>query len=205
MIKQDIEKAVREALQSLELETSFTVEHPTDLKMGDFSTNAGIKTGKAKELLEHLAAQQLSGMEKVEMAGPGFINFYLSKEFFKESLGEIVDKGSEFGRGEHAKGYKVMVEHTDPNPFKEFHIGHLMPNVIGSTLARIFEWNGAEVKQVNYQGDKGLHVAKAVWGILHGKKNPYAAGHKAYATHKEEIDAINKKIYDGSDPEINKV
>lgn len=206
MIREEIRKVIEDALKELGItDVEFVVEHPTDLKMGDYSTNVGIKTGKAKEIYEHLAVQPPSGVEKIELAGPGFINFYLSKEFYKNSLKEIIEKGENFGKGEHAKEFKVMVEHTDPNPFKEFHIGHLMPNVIGSALARIFEWNGAEVKQVNYQGDVGLHVAKAIWGIMHGEENPYVAGNKAYETHKEEIDLINKKIYEKSDEEINKI
>ena len=205
-MKEKLENLIREALKSLNIEAKdFVIEHPTDLKMGDYSTSVGIKTGKAKEIFDHLEAKLPSGVERVELAGPGFINFYLSKEFFKESLGEIIEKGEGFGKSEHAKGFKVMVEHTDPNPFKEFHIGHLMPNVIGSTLARIFEWNGAEVKQVNYQGDVGLHVAKAVWGIMHGEKDPYVAGTKAYEQHKEEIDQINKKIYEKTEQEINQI
>lgn len=202
-IKDKIKKLINETLKSVGVEQAeFVVEHPTDLKMGDYSTNVGIKTGKAKEILTHLEVGLPSVVERVELAGPGFINFYLSKEFFKESLQEIIDKGKGFGKSEHAKGLKVMVEHTDPNPFKEFHIGHLMPNVIGSTLARIFEWNGAEVKQVNYQGDVGLHVAEAVWA-----EGDYAKGYKAYEENpeaKKEIEDINKKIYDKSDPETNK-
>ena len=123
-----------------------------------------------------------------------------SKEFFKKSLGEIIDKGENFGKSEHAKGMKVMVEHTDTNPFKEFHVGHMMPNVVGSTIARICEWNGAEVRQANYQGDVGLHVAMALW------KGNYVLGFKAYEEDpqaKVEIQEINKKIYDRSDPALN--
>lgn len=211
-MKQEIENLIQEALTSLRIEgAKFVVEHP-DLKMGDYSTNVGIKTGKAKEI--HAALRQAQGdfdfIEKIEIAGPGFINFHLSKEFFKKSLSEIVEGGENFGKGEHAKGFKVMVEHTDPNPFKEFHIGHLMPNVIGSTIARIFEWNGAEVKQANYQGDKGMHVAKAVWAIMNGVPHDtaYASGNKAYeenAELKSKIEALNKKIYDGSDKDVNQV
>lgn len=204
-MKKELEKLIREA-SGLE---SFSIEHPADAKLGDYSTNAGIKSGKAKEIFEYLNAHKPEFVERIELAGPGFINFFLSKEFFKQSLREIVEKGDEFGKGEHAKGLKVMVEHTDPNPFKEFHIGHLMPNVIGSTIARIFEWNGAEVKQANYQGDKGVHVAKAVWAMLKGEKaNPYAFGNKAYEENEEakkEIDELNKKIYAESDEEINRI
>ena len=209
-MKETIEKLIKEALKSLGLEVGdFTVEHPTDLKMGDYSTNVGIKTGKAKEILTHLETKFPSGVDRIELAGPGFINFYLSKEFFKKSLGEIIKKREGYGKNDHAKGLKVMVEHTQLNPFKVFHIGHLMPNVIGSTIARIFEWNGAEVKQANYQGDKGLHVAKAVWAMMKGEKeDPYAVGSKAYEEDpdaKKEIEVLNKKIYDKSDEVVNKI
>jgi len=201
-LHKELEKLIREALESVGIaDGEFVVEHPTDLKMGDYSTNAGIKTGKAKEILAYLETKFPSELGRVELAGPGFINFYLSKEFFRKSLEEIIDKGEDFGKGEHAKGFKVMVEHTDPNPFKEFHIGHLMPNVIGSTIARICEWNGAEVKQVNYQGDVGLHVAKALW------KGDYVLGSRAYDEDpqaKIEIQEINRKIYEKSDSELNK-
>lgn len=209
MIAEDIRKLIKEALKSLDLEVGdFVVEHPADLKMGDYSTNAGIKIGKAKEIREYLDKNKPEGVERVELAGPGFINFYLSKEFFKESLEEIIEKENEFGKNKNFKGEKVIVEHTDPNPFKEFHIGHLMPNVVGSTVARIFKWNGAEVKQACYQGDVGIHVAKAVWGILKGEKDPYPAGTKAYEESEEskkEIQEINKKIYERSDEKINKI
>ncbi len=177
--------------------------HPKDFKNGDYTIVADVNT--AEEDLKKLEANKLNEIERVELVSQRFINIYLSKEFFQKSLEEVIEIGENFGKGEHAKGFKVMVEHTDPNPFKEFHIGHLMPNVIGSTVARICEWNGAEVKQVNYQGDVGLHVAKAIWGILHNEPSPYAAGHAAYESNKAEIDEINKKIYDKSDENINKI
>ena len=201
MIAKEIRQSIQKVLHSLDLKVEdFVVEHPADLRMGDYSTNVGIKTGKAKEIFNHLAVRPPSGVERIALAGLGFINFYLSKEFFKESLGEIIEEGENFGKSKHATGFKIMVEHTDPNPFKEFHIGHLMPNVIGGALARILEWNGAEVKQVNYQGDVGLHVAKALW------KGDYALGSRAYEKDlqaKSEIEDLNKKIYDRSDSELN--
>src|SRR3989344_2329430 len=89
--KDKIKNLIQEALKSVGItDAQFSIEHPTDLKMGDYSTNAGIKTGKAKEIYEHLAVQPPSWLEKVELAGPGFINFYLSKEFYRESLKEIM-------------------------------------------------------------------------------------------------------------------
>ena len=210
MIAEKIRESIKSALKSVGVEdVNFVVEHPTELEMGDYSTNAAIKSKQADKIVRYIEQNKPKNVERVELAGPGFINFYLSKEFFKESLEEIIEKGEDFGKGEHAGGFKVMVEHTDPNPFKEFHIGHLMPNVIGSAIANIFEWNGAEVKQVNYQGDVGLHVAKAIWATLKDEKtNSYAFGNRAYEENpeaKKEIEEINIKIYEGSDEEVNKI
>ena len=110
-----------------------------------------------------------------------------------------------------------MVEYTDPNPFKEFHIGHLMSNAIGESIARLCEFSGAEVKRANYQGDVGPHVAKAIWGIqkLGIDASDSAALGKAYATGvaayesdesaKAEIDVINTKVYNLSDESINEI
>jgi len=186
--------------------TRFVVEHPTNIAFGDYSTNAGIVTKDVNGLAAKLTEHKPEKVEKIEVKN-GFINFYLSKEFFKNSLRDIIDTGDEFGRSESLKGEKVMVEHTDPNPFKEFHIGHLMPNVVGSTLARIYEWNGAEVKQACYQGDVGLHVAKAIWAMQKRETtNAYVVGNTAYEENeeaKQEIIEINKKIYDRSDEAIN--
>ena len=83
----------------------------------------------------------------------------------------------------------VMVEYTDPNPFKEFHIGHLMSNAIGESIARLLEQSGAEVIRANYQGDVGPHVAKALFVLLEQQvENPtiaqislaYVEGSKRY-------------------------
>lgn len=61
---------------------------------------------------------------------------------------------------------KIIFEYTDPNPFKEFHIGHLFTNFIGESLARIYEAVGADTRRANYQGDVGMHVSKSIWGLI---------------------------------------
>lgn len=204
-MKKEIEKIIDAALEGLGLDKpKYVVEHPTDLKMGDYSTNVGIITGKAKEIVEALKKAEPSF--EIELAGPGFINFRLLKSFFAQSLGEIIEKGESFGQGQHAKGLKVIVEYTDANPFKQLHIGHLMSNAVGEAVSRIIEWNGAEVKRANYQGDAGIHIAQAVYGMMKGATDPYAFGNKAFNESEEaqsEIKEINKKIYDKSDSQIN--
>ena len=219
-IKKKIEDLINAALDDYGIrDASFLIEHPDDLMNGDYSTNVALSCWKkfekdlkpgpmeVAEMLGKKIRERDEGI-KIKVVQPGFINFFLSQKFFADSLKEA--KGKDFGKNKSLKGQKTIVEHTDPNPFKEFHVGHLMPNVIGSTVARILEWNDAEVKQACYQGDVGLHVARAVWALKNGIdiKNAYAIGTKAYEDKEEvkrEIEEINKKIYQKSDKELNDI
>jgi arginyl-tRNA synthetase len=217
-MQKTIENLVVSVLGEIGLEpVSFVVEHPTDLSHGDYSTNIAMvlakKVGKsprelAEEIKKHLESKKNGEIEKIEVAGAGFINFYLTKEFFNKKIGEIINKGESFGKTETFKNKKFFIEHTQPNPFKEFHIGHLMNNAIGESVSRIVRANGGEVKTATYHGDKGLHVAKAVWAMKKGTDlmHSYAEGNKAYDENEEakkEIIEINKKIYNRTDEEIN--
>ncbi len=246
MIMEEIQKAVRAALKELGIETGeIILEHPADLGHGDYSTNVALRYAKEagmkpRELAEKIVKNfqfsrlQIGGqaifnfqkekiIEKVEVAGAGFINFYLSKEFFTERVAEILANGQHFGRNKSLAGQKVMVEYTDPNPFKEFHIGHLMSNAIGESIARLVEVSGAKVIRACWQGDVGLHVAKAVWGMWQKVESlklqvesfdvkdlgeAYALGSQKYETDenaKGEVNELNKKIFDRSDEKVNEL
>ena len=237
-----ITQLIKDALKNLDIEVSeIALEHPADLKMGDYSTNAAMTIAKnvktnPKELAEKIVKQILrlnldKYIEKVEVAGAGFINFYLSRKFFTGSIEEILNQGENVGKNDVVTGKKIMIEYTDPNPFKPFHIGHLMTNAIGESIARILEHSGAEVSRANYQGDIGLHVAKAIWGLQkQGLPNSnfsiaeqaiyigecYSLGATEYGLvylsdgekesfSKKEIDGINTKIYNKSDKKINEI
>lgn len=174
---------------------------------------------KLKEKLEELKIEEI---EKIKVAGPGFINFYLSKKFFTNSLNEILEDEF-FGKNDSKNGEIIMVEYTDPNPFKPFHIGHLMSNAIGESLSRLVEYSGAETIRANYQGDVGLHVAKAIYGILQkgmpdisksvNEQAEYIGECYSFASNlyeedeniKKEINLINKQVYDKSDDKINEI
>ncbi len=223
----DLEKRLSEILLSLGLDDAKTAVLPTeDLAHGDYTTNIALVGAKilnknpqelARLITEKIESANLSAIERVEIAGPGFINFFLKPTSLIDNIRTILRVGDEYGRNNSRQGQKIMVEFTDPNPFKEFHIGHLMTNTIGESLSRIIEASGAEVKRVNYQGDVGMHVAKAVWGVIKTGGAPteigalsagYVFGAKAYETAgsaKLEINELNKKIYDRSDEAINKI
>ncbi|MBU0998943.1 arginine--tRNA ligase [Patescibacteria group bacterium] len=234
-MQQEIKNLIKDVLKNLDIEVSnIALEHPEDLINGDYSTNVALAIAKSiernpKELAEKIVVEinRLNvdkNIEKVEIAGNGFINFYLSRKFFTKSTEEILNKVENFGKNDLFKSKKIMVEYTDPNPFKPFHIGHLMTNAIGESVARILEHSGAIVSRANYQGDVGLHVAKAIYGLLDNEKlqskkgshnlqaenigKAYARGAELYEIDekvKKEIEEINKKIYERNDEKINKI
>lgn len=187
------------------------VLHPKDLKNGDYAFFATpelfAKAISLDKVVKILNENKLSEVEKVEVAG-NFINIYLSKKFFADAVEEI-NKEKTASVGASACQRKILVDHTQPNPFKQFHIGHLMNNAIGESVSRILRANGAKVWAVGYHGDVGLHVAKAIWGKMHMPDldwgEAYAYGSQNYEEYKDEIVEINKKISDKSNTEINKL
>ncbi len=215
MIRAAIETAIKDALRTLGAgEVDFVVERPGDMAHGDYATNAALVAAKIlkknpREVAEDLQKGldgKIESVKKIEVAGAGFINFTPSRG---STIKNIVHEAHESGWGSNDlyKNKKVMVEYTDPNPFKEFHIGHLMSNAIGESIARVLEASGAEVTRANYQGDVGVHVAKAIWGKQQKPEcswgEAYVYGSDQYDAHKEEIDALNKIIYDKSDAAVN--
>lgn len=237
-MKEKLKVAIEEVLKELALDTggevNFNVEHPSELSHGDYATNVAMILGKmigknptevSGEIVAKLEEKKLEEVSKIEIAGPGFINFTLAPKFFENSVKDILNQAETFGRNDSLKDQKTIVEYTDPNPFKEFHIGHLMSNTIGEAIARLAEANGAEVKRANWQGDIGLHVAKAVWGMKQNSASlppfedrrehkidflgkSYAFGSKQYEddpTAKKEIISINKKLFEKSDPVLQKL
>jgi len=232
-MKDKILGVIQGALGQEALAVLTDISVPDAPSFGHYSTNVALRLanargteplGLAKECADAIQEKAPAGFfEKVEAAAPGFINFWLSKKTLQDEFQKIA-REEDYGTNGRMKGETVMIEFTDPNPFKLFHIGHLMSNTIGESLARLHEAAGAKVIRANYEGDVGLHVAKAVWGMEHaGQEMPderasllgkveflgvaYAFGSAAYERDpaaKERIVEVNEKIYAKSDPEINK-
>ncbi|MBI5449093.1 arginine--tRNA ligase [Candidatus Gottesmanbacteria bacterium] len=201
---------------------------PEDVAHGDYATNVAMRLSKilkkspveiANELKELIIRDQkvssVKIIDRVEVAGPGFINIFLTEANLINRVSEVLKQKERFGK---ARKQKIMVEFADPNPFKEFHIGHLRNIALGESFSRLLEAIGHEVRRVNYQGDVGMHVAKSLWGLrkilseepklLSAGKNSrekaavlgraYARGAQAYEKSKEDKEAIiglNKKVY----------
>jgi arginyl-tRNA synthetase len=144
-MREKLRGVIQEVIQKLGFpEVDFSVEHPENFAHGDYATNVAMVVAKhvgkkpqdvAGGIISALQEKDIYGVQKIDIAGPGFINIYLKSEFFAESVQEILDKDEKFGTSRKLEGKKVMVEYTDPNPFKEFHIGHLMSNAIGESIS----------------------------------------------------------------------
>lgn len=224
-MEEKIRSIVSEALARLGAdEVSFAVEWPADMAHGDFAVNGALAASKQlgkqpQEIAEELATALREGLgadaQNVGTAGPGFVNITLSKGALARELQSAYTTPDEWGGNADRKGQRVMVEYTDPNPFKEMHIGHLMSNIIGESIARLTEFSGTNLMRANFQGDVGPHVAKAIWALQQkGITDPgsakeigaaYAHGSRAYEESTEakaEIDAINNALYEGTDKEL---
>lgn len=174
-MKNEIQQMLAKIIKDLTGEDiAVALEIPTDMSHGDYTTNVAFQVAKVLKTNPREAAEQirlkindlrLKNLEKVEVAGPGFVNFSLSQDYFFKKLQEMVDQPSKIGTTEVLKNKKISVEFTDPNPFKEFHIGHVYTNTVGESISRLFEANGATVWRADYFGDVGMHVAKAIFGL----------------------------------------
>lgn len=175
-IQETIRKSIDIALKNLGISgVSFVIEHPTELSHGDYATNVALAAskimGKSPREVAELIEQELQDADipevaKITIAGPGFINFTLSPEFFATAMHEILESNDQFGNSQMYAGKKILIEHSSPNLFKPFHIGHMMNNAIGESLTRLMKASGAEVSTMSFPSDISLGVAKALFVLL---------------------------------------
>lgn len=133
-------------------------------------------------------------VDKIEIAGPGFINFYLAKTLLLENLREVLERGEDYGRSNFLKGKKYLIEHTSPNTIKTLHIGHVRNNVLGMALHNIMEFNGADVKLDAINNDRGIHVMKAVWAYM-----KYGKGETPHSKREKPDHFVNRFYMIGAD------
>ncbi len=211
MIKDQILADLKKTVEDLKYpSTDIVLSISKNPQFGDYSTNIALQLAKldsrkprhspleiANKILSNLGT--LSYLSKVEVGGGGFINFFIKdKELLKNTQDLDLLKKAE-------RPQKILIEYGHTNPLKEIHIGHLRTFILGESLCRVFDSLGNTVFRANYQGDIGLHIAKAIWGIkklglpgeelTHAQKaqflgKAYADGNTAY----DEDEQIKKEI-----------
>ena len=217
---------------------SVKVDRSSRPEMGDYATNVafllgrelGATTKKPIDLARALQARieeeikkkKDSYIERVEAVEPGYINFFLTKKFFTETIASILSQPAQYGKNTRLWNQRIIIEYTDPNAFKPLHIGHVMSNAIGESLSRIFEYHDAKVTRATYGSDIGLNVAMAVWGLKAMEAElprdasekiqseflgrAYLLGAKTYEEDeavKKEVQEMNKKLFARSDEGLN--
>ena len=143
----------------------FVIERPKERAHGDFSTNAAMLLAKAARSNPRALAQQLvdalpasDAIAKVEIAGPGFINFHLTPAAWQQQVRDIHASGAAFGRNASGGGRTVGVEYVSANPTGPLHVGHGRAGVIGDCIARVMAANGWDVKREFYYNDAGVQI-----------------------------------------------
>jgi arginyl-tRNA synthetase len=231
---ENVSQAIKQAVKTIfNTDIDAEVSRPAP-EFGDWATNVALKLAQqlgknprdvATQLADNLNQNKLNWLSEVTVAGPGFINLKLNDQVLLDEIVKISQKKESYGRQTDFEGQNVIVEYLDPNLLKELHIGHAYSGTIGDAIASLFEAAGAKVHRVTYQGDVGLHVGKAIYGILQRINHDpaqlervdnkpqflgetYVIGAKAYEddpTAQDEIVKINKQVYERSDGLINQV
>lgn len=168
----EIDDIIKKALKSSEydeqVELGYTIEIPADTSNGDFSTNLAMVGARAYKKAPKMIAEDLvkcmeignSSIDRVEVAGAGFINFYMKIEWFTEALKMVDESKENYGRTDYGKNKKVMIEFVSANPTGPMHIGNARGGAIGDCLASAFDWAGFDVTREFYVNDAGNQIEK---------------------------------------------
>ena len=207
------------------------IEYPENIEYGDYSSNVAMVYSKrlksspmmlAKKVISEFDKLKLDFIDTVTSVSPGFINFKLKANVVAQGIINSVSNPIKENRD---MGEKVMIEYTDPNTFKAFHVGHIMSNTIGESISRLIEFSGKSVIRICYPSDIGLHIAKSIWSMqqhladIPGEAAPieertaflgkmYVEGTNSYDADpsvKNEIDELNQVLYDKSDVSVNEL
>jgi len=170
----------------------FVLERPRDTGHGDLATNLAMLLARARKTNPRSVAQELVAMlsfpsgvvSKVEIAGPGFINFWLAEDQLAASLGAIILAGERYGRSEFGAGQQVNVEFVSANPTGPLHVGHGRGAALGDGIAALLEWTGHHVTREFYINDAGVQIDRLVaslWArIQDGRGRPTAIPEAGY-------------------------
>lgn len=180
-MKKNIQNLLNTALHSLlqqgtlviTSDSDFTIERPKEKKHGDFSSNIALVLAKANRLPPRQVAEQVIAhlpaanfIEKVEIAGPGFINFFIAAKASVQVVADILSQGTQFGSNHLGQGQRVLIEFVSSNPTGPLHVGHGRGAAFGASLANVLAISGYQVHREYYVNDAGRQMnilAASVW------------------------------------------
>ncbi len=175
------------------------VDYPKDEKFGDYATNTALvlseKAGKKPMEIAKLISNKIKdeNIQNVEVAGPGYINFYLSPEYFSNLIQKINEEGENFGNNESGKGKRVNLEFISANPTGPIHLGNARGGPLGDTLANILEKSGYEVTREYYVNDFGNQVEILGHSVLGDNEAQYKGEYIENLKKKKSAELKNAK------------
>lgn len=168
LINDAIAKAISEGeLPEAEI-PAFIVERPANKANGDYSSNVAMAGARAFRKAPAMIAQSIvdhldltdTVFDRAEIAGPGFLNFFLSQKYYSEILKDVFACGEDYGKSDFGQGKKVLVEFVSANPTGPMHIGNARGGAIGDCLASVLDWAGYDVNREFYVNDAGNQIEK---------------------------------------------
>lgn len=171
-LKNIIEQAVKKAVSNGALPEAempqFNIEKPANKDNGDYSTNVAMAGARAFKKAPRMIAEAIvscidldgTAFERVEIAGPGFMNFFLSQQYYSNVLKDVFSCGKDYGKSDYGQGKRVLVEFVSANPTGPMHIGNARGGAIGDCLASVLDWAGFSVNREFYVNDAGNQIEK---------------------------------------------
>ena len=174
MFVERISDALREAAAELgAADARFRLDRPREASHGDLASNIALAlAGRLRRSPREIAGDLkerlngLEGVERIDVAGPGFLNFFLDVAAVGGALHTILGNGGDYGRGDEGAGRRIMVEFVSANPTGPLHLGHGRQAALGDAIASLLEWSGWEVHREFYFNDAGGQIARlaeSVW------------------------------------------
>ena len=168
LIKDSLKRAMEQGILPENEIPEFIIEIPADKAHGDFATNVAMISARAFRMPPRKIAEIItdnldiadSYFDKYEIAGPGFINFFLGTHWFSDVLHEVIAAGDDYGKTTFGQNKKVMVEFVSANPTGPMHIGNARGGAIGDGIASVLEWAGYQVSREFYVNDAGNQINK---------------------------------------------
>ncbi|MFC1633044.1 arginine--tRNA ligase [Patescibacteria group bacterium] len=217
-VSKDLQRKVFKAYKKLSIQegwptlklSDIPLERPRKAEHGDYATAVALRIGKElnknpREIGELLAKslESIAMVAKVEVAGAGFINIFLTDVYIQKQLSKIVKEGDAYLRTIEGRGEPVVIEYSSPNIAKPFGIGHLRSTIIGGALANVYELAGYKVIHENHLGDWGTQFGRVLdayerWGDESAlDKNPVEYLYELYVRHNEESEKDEALIESG--------
>ena len=209
-VKKELSSLIKKSLSLLDKENKFsdlniTIEIPTKKENGDYSTNVALTLTKvlhqnpleiAEKIVNNIEKNDI--IEEIKIAPPGFINFYLKKEYLLSYINKIIEEKEHYGKNKSGNNKKINIEFVSANPTGILHIGHARGATYGDNLARIMTANGYDVTKEYYINDAGNQMNNLGISIKERYKEICGLDYKIPENgyHGEEIITLAKRIYD---------